>query len=334
MRGERAGQLVFAQTLEEPRRRQVPAPPVALGQRPVRHLADQRLDERVLAAFGRSRIDVMDEQLAPDERTETGVEALGVEAADGSETRHGEALPEDGRIADERSIGRVECVETGRDERLERGRDGQIGQCRTPCRPVPAATSIRIGLDRVQRDAVGPGDDRRPAIGREARGERREDLAHRVVGERLEGEPDEGPPTGPPSRPALDQFGPGQRDDGQRHARAPVEHVIDEVEQAGVCPMEVLEQEDDGPARGDPLEERAPGAEQLLAGGAGAALEAEQDEERVLDPAALGLVGNPSRDAGRDGGPRRGLVVALDQPDPAADHLAERPERDALAVGR
>ena len=98
--------------------------------------------------------------------------------------------------------------------------------------------------------------------------------------------------------------------------------------------MEVLEQEDDGPVRGDPLEERAPGAEQLLAGGAGAALEAEQDEQRVLDPATLGLVGDPLRDPGGDRGSRRGLVVALDQPDPAADHLAERPERDALAVGR
>ena len=64
------------------------------------------------------------------------------------------------------------------------------------------------------------------------------------------------------------------------------------------------------------------------------ALEPEQDEERVLDPAALGLVGDPLRDPGGDGGPGRGLVVALDQPDPAADHLAERPERDALAVGR
>ena len=41
VRGECTGQLVFAQTLEEPRRRQVPAPPIALGQRPVRHLADQ-----------------------------------------------------------------------------------------------------------------------------------------------------------------------------------------------------------------------------------------------------------------------------------------------------
>ena len=41
VRGERTGQLVLAQALEEARGRQVPAPPVALGQRPVRHLADE-----------------------------------------------------------------------------------------------------------------------------------------------------------------------------------------------------------------------------------------------------------------------------------------------------
>ncbi len=330
VRGERTGQLIFAQTLEEPRRRQMPAPPIALGQRPVCHLADERLDERVLAAFGRSRIDVVDEQLAPDERTEAGVEALGVEAADGREARQGKALSEDRRITDERSIGRVECVEAGCDECLERCRDRQISD-------VDGADRARRdehpdGLHRVQRDPVGPDDDGRPAIGRDARSQRREDLAHRVVGEGLEGEPDEGPPTCPPPRPTFDQLGPGQGDDGQRDTRAPVQHMIDEVEQAVVSPVEVLEHEDDRPGRRDPLEERAPGAEQLLAGSAGAALEAEQHEQCVFDPAAFGLVGNPLPDPGGHRSPRRGLIVALDQADPPADHLAECPERDALAI--
>src|SRR4029079_12919384 len=108
----------------------------------------------------------------------------------------------------------------------------------------------------------------------------------------------------------------------------------DEIEQAGVGPMQVLEQQDDWSRCGDPLEERAPRAEQLLTCGAAATFEAEQDEERVFDPAPLGLIGDPARDAGRDRGPRRCLVVALDQPDPAADHLAEGPERDAFAVCR
>ena len=95
----------------------------------------------------------------------------------------------------------------------------------------------------------------RPAAWQPGR-ERPEDLAHRIVGERLEGEADERPRARPPARPALDQLGPSERDDRQRHARAPVEHVVDEVEQAGVGPVEVLEQEDDRSGRGDPLEER------------------------------------------------------------------------------
>ncbi len=189
-------------------------------------------------------------------------------------------------------------------------------------------------LDRVQRDAVGPCDDRRPATARQVGRERLEDLAHRVVGQRLEGEPDERPLTAAPARSALDQLWPGQRDDRHRHARAPVEHVVDEVEQAGIGPMEILEQEDDGSGRGDPLEERSPRTEQFLARRPRAALESEKNEEGVLDPATLALVGDPAGDAGGDGGPCGGFVVALDQPDPAADHLAERPERDALAVRR
>ncbi len=72
MRGERAGQLVLAETLEEARRGEVAAPRSRLRQRPVGDLADERLDERVLAALGRPRVDVVDEQLAPDERAEAG----------------------------------------------------------------------------------------------------------------------------------------------------------------------------------------------------------------------------------------------------------------------
>ena len=68
VRGERAGQLVLAERLEEAGRGEVAAASVAPRQRPVRDLADERLDERVLAAFGRPRVDVVDEQLATDER--------------------------------------------------------------------------------------------------------------------------------------------------------------------------------------------------------------------------------------------------------------------------
>ena len=74
----------------------------------------------------------MDEQLAPDERAEAGIEAVGVEAADGPEAGQREALAEDGRVADERAIAGFERVEAGGDERLERGRHGQVGEVDRP----------------------------------------------------------------------------------------------------------------------------------------------------------------------------------------------------------
>ena len=63
-------------------------------------------------------------------------------------------------------------------------------------------------------------------------------------------------------------------------------------------------------------------------------LEPEQRQERRLDPGPLGLVGDVLLEHRGDRGPRRRLVVGLLEVGPAADHLAERPERDAVAVGR
>ena len=64
-------------------------------------------------------------------------------------------------------------------------------------------------------------------------------------------------------------------------------------------------------------------------------VEPEERQQGGLDPAPLGLVGDvAARQASRDLGPGRRLVVGLQQPAPAADHLAERPEGDPLAVGR
>ena len=78
------------------------------------------------------------------------------------------------------------------------------------------------------------------------------------VGQRLEPERDEVPPTRAPGGPMLEQLGTRQRDHEDRHAAAPLDEVVDEVERAGVGPMEVLEDQDDGALGGDPLEERPP----------------------------------------------------------------------------
>ena len=75
----------------------------------------------------------------------------------------------------------------------------------------------------------------------------------------------------------------------------------------------------------EPLEERAPGAEQLLRADRPVSMP-EQREEGRLDPAPLLGVGDVGREGLGDLRPGRRLVVGLDQAGPAADHLAERPE--------
>ncbi len=65
--GEGAGQLVRAQPLEVARGREVAGLPLAPGKRAVGDLADQRLDERVLAALGAPWIGVHHQHLAADE---------------------------------------------------------------------------------------------------------------------------------------------------------------------------------------------------------------------------------------------------------------------------
>ena len=74
MPGQGARQLVGAERLEVAGRRQVPGLAVALGERVVGDLADERLDERVLAALRRARVGLQGQQLAPDERPEARLE--------------------------------------------------------------------------------------------------------------------------------------------------------------------------------------------------------------------------------------------------------------------
>src|SRR5947209_8536028 len=75
---------------------------------------------------------------------------------------------------------------------------------------------------------------------------------------------------------------------------------------------------------------REPGREQLSRRDSG--LETKQSQERRLDPGGLVFVRHVLANGGGDPGPRRRLVVALDETRATANHLAERPEGDPFAV--
>ena len=124
-----------------------------------------------------------------------------------------------------------------------------------------------------------------------------------------------------PSRPSFEQLGPGQRRPPDRGARRPLQQGLDEIEQPGVRPLEVLEHEHGRALVGDPLEERPPCREQLLAprrcarrgpgaraaGSIQCSLSASgTNSARLLGELPRGgLVVASSRDARRAGGPSR-----------------------------
>ena len=68
--GQRARELVGPERLEEPGRGEMARLPVATGERVVGDLADERLDERVLAALRAARVEVLGQQLAADQLAE------------------------------------------------------------------------------------------------------------------------------------------------------------------------------------------------------------------------------------------------------------------------
>ena len=171
------------------------------------------------------------------------------------------------------------------------------------------------------------------AGGREPRGEAHEEHRHLVGRQRVEREVREAAQARAPGRPALEEVGAREGHDEDGPGARAVGDRLDEVEERGVGPLELLEDEDDGPALGDPLEEGPAGRLELLALAGRRGLEAEQGRQARLHPGPLRRVGDVVAEGRRQLLPRRGGVVALGDAGALADHLAERPERQPLAVG-
>ena len=113
----------------------------------------------------------------------------------------------------------------------------------------------------------------------------------------------------------------------------PLEQVLDECQQRLVGPLEILEDEHQRALVGEPLEEEAPGGEQVLPVGVDPLLQAEQVRQPRADPGSLVGVGNVLGQAGGELLARGILLLALEDLGAHAHHLRQRPVGDALAVG-
>ena len=87
--GERAGELIGPERLEEAGGGEVAGLAVAPGERVVGDLPDERLDEGVLAALGRAGVGLEGEELAPDEGAQAGLQLGLRDAGHGRRGRRG-----------------------------------------------------------------------------------------------------------------------------------------------------------------------------------------------------------------------------------------------------
>ncbi len=341
--GQDAGDLVVAERLEVLGRCEMASPALALRQRPVGDLADHRLHEEVLAPLGGARIDLDPEQLPVHEPSQATVDLGLVHPRERRQRVGGEAEPQDRGILEQRPVRRVEPVETCRNERVEGLRDRQPVERAAHRVDVAVADEAFVGhehpdgFDGVQGDPFGSSQDRPDRRLGQARDEPIEERPHRIRVEWFQVEAREVALAGSPVGPPLEDLRPGQGDDEDRVAARPLEEVADELEQPAVGPLEVLEHEDDRAERRDALEERSPRGEQLPGAASIAArilAQPEQGHEPGLDPLSFGVVRDVLGQRGAELLERLDRVIGLGDPRPRPDHLAERPERDAVADRR
>ena len=188
-------------------------------------------------------------------------------------------------------------------------------------------------LDRVEGNAFGARED----LGSQGLGETRDEpgqqLLHRLGRQRLQVERGEVAVACAPGRAALVQLGSSEREHEQLARPRPLEQVLDEVEQAGVGPLHVLEGEHGRVHVGEPLEEKPPRGEQVLLVARWVLGEAEELREPRLDEPALLGVEQMLVERGPQLCQCGCLVLVLGDEAAHAHHVRECPVGDALAVG-
>ena len=232
---------------------------VEVGARPLRDpgvggVPDQGVPEAEAVLAGDARDGRLDE-LAADEAEQRRPEGL-VPAVEGGHGAGPELLADDGRPLEHLPLAGIEAVEPSGEERLDRRRQrDELG------RGARLLGEHRDELLRVERIPLRHLGHAAAEFRREhaAAVERVEELRRLPGRERLEPHV-----RALPLRPLLEQLRPGDAEEQDRCVAAPAAHVLDEVEQHRLGPVDVLQDDEQRPLPGEELEQPAHGPEELL----------------------------------------------------------------------
>ena len=179
--------------------------------------------------------------------------------------------------------------------------------------------------------------DRCCRFGRDVVDQAGQQLVHRGLAERIQGDELAVAPL-TQGGSSLTQLGPGEADHEQRQVTYPVDEVVEEVEEALVGVVQVLDEQQHGALPGQPLEEAPPTGEQLCLRQLGpcrlGVRQAEQGSQPVGHQRLLGDVEEQVAQGSLELGLDLREVVVLGDAQSSAHHLAQRPVRRVLAERR
>src|SRR5439155_4443277 len=121
------------------------------------------------------------------------------------------------------------------------------------------------GLDGIERDPLGASTELAPTCLRTAWRHPVQQRLHRCVIERFEEERGDASPARSPAGPAIDDLGTCQTEEEDGLVTAPIQQMLDEVEELRIGPLEIFEDEHDRAALCDPFDEPSPRGEQVVA---------------------------------------------------------------------
>jgi hypothetical protein len=274
VRGDHLDDLVVVarpRVLEQSRDREVLRFAVTPRQRLVRDALHQGLEEPELPAFGRTLVRLDREELPTDEPLQRSAHRALVPAGQRREGVRRKGLAEDGGVLQQRPVLGREAVQARLDQCMERLGHVEVLDGTRGLETVPVATqqpSIEEhpdGLDGIERDPLRATADLAPDGLGEARHHPAQERLHRRVVEGFEEERRDATPARSPAGPAIHDLGPCQTEDEDRLIVAPVQEMVDEIEELGIRPLEVFEDEHDRSALRDAFDESSPGREQVVA---------------------------------------------------------------------